>query len=90
MLQYMSPLSLVVVFEQIKRGANMQIKEVFQMEYGMTQGYMNHTEFFEGVRALLVDKDKHPQWKFKSVHEVPRDEVEFFFTRTETINLDIN
>jgi len=29
MLQYMSPLSLAVVFEQIKRGANMQIKEVF-------------------------------------------------------------
>jgi len=56
----------------------------------MTQGYMNHTEFFEGVRALLVDKDKHPQWKFRNVHEVPRDEVEFFFTRPETLNLDIN
>jgi len=60
MMTYMSPLSLAVVFEQIKRGANMELEDVFQMEYGMTQGYMAHTEFYEGVRALLVEKDKNP------------------------------
>lgn len=59
----MSPLALSVVFEQIKRGASMNEKEVFTMEYGISQGFMNHTEFFEGVRALLVDKDRNPQWK---------------------------
>ena len=59
------------------------------MEYGITQGFMDHTEFFEGVRALLVDKDKNPQWKFKSVDEVPLEEVEFFFNRPETCNLDL-
>ena len=40
------------------------------MEYGMTQGYVNHTEFFEGVRALLVDKDKSPKWKHSNVNEI--------------------
>lgn len=40
------------------------------MEYRISQGFANHTEFFEGIRALLVDKDKKPQWKHKSVHEV--------------------
>ena len=89
MLTYMSPLSLAVVFEQIKRGANMNIRDVSQMEYGISQGYMAHTEFYEGVRALLVDKDKNPQWKFRSVNDIPREEVEFFFTRPETCNLDI-
>lgn len=44
---------------------------------------MQHTEFYEGVRALLVDKDKNPQWKHKNVNEVARDEVEWFFTRPE-------
>jgi len=56
----MSPLSCAIVFEQIKRGANMDLKSVFEMEYKLSQGFMNHTEFFEGVRALLVDKDKNP------------------------------
>jgi hypothetical protein len=32
---------------------------------------MNHTEFFEGVRALLIDKDKKPKWKYSTVQEVP-------------------
>jgi len=65
-----SPLACAVVFEQIARGSTMDVKEVFEMEYRISQGFMNHTEFFEGVRALLVDKDRNPQWKHKSVHEV--------------------
>ena len=70
LMTYMSPLSLAVVFEQIVRGANMTTKDVFKMEYGISQGYMKHTEFYEGVRALLVDKDRNPQWKHPNVHEV--------------------
>lgn len=59
----MSPLSIHVVFEQIKRGAKMDIQDVFEMEYQISQGFMHHTEFFEGVRSLLVDKDRNPKWK---------------------------
>jgi len=36
MMTYMSPLSLAVVFEQIVRGANMNTKDVFKMEYGIS------------------------------------------------------
>jgi len=79
MLGNMSPLALCVVHEQIIRGSKLSVKEVFEMEYGISQGFMNHTEFFEGVRALLVDKTKDPNWKFKSVDAVPRSEVEYFF-----------
>jgi 3-hydroxyisobutyryl-CoA hydrolase len=68
MLAPMSPLSLAVVFEQIKRGSKMSIKEVFEMEFKIAAGFCQHTEFFEGVRALLVDKDKQPKWRFKTVH----------------------
>jgi hypothetical protein len=38
------------------------------MEFKIAAGFFNHTEFFEGVRALLVDKDKNPSWKFKTVY----------------------
>ena len=84
-----SPLSMAVVFEQIKRGKSMSLKEVFEMEYKISQGFMHHTEFFEGVRALLVDKDKNPKWLHKHVSEVKKEEVEFFFDRKEKVNLDI-
>jgi hypothetical protein len=57
----------------------MDLKSVFEMEYKLSQGFMDHTEFFEGVRALLVDKDRKPQWKHKSILEVGAEEVEWFF-----------
>ena len=69
----MSPLSLAIVFEQIKKGQSMDLKEVFEMEHKMAQAYMEHTEFFEGVRALLVDKDK------STIKSIPKDFQKLFF-----------
>ena len=89
MLTKMSPLSIAVVFEQIKRGSKMNIHDVFKMEYKMSQGFMNHPEFFEGVRALLVDKDKNPKWTHKHVSEVKQSEIDFFFNYPADNNLDI-
>ena len=88
-MSMMSPLSLAVVFEQIKRGQSIDLKSVFEMEYKMAVNFMEHTEFFEGVRALLVDKDKSPKWKHASVHDVKAEEVEAFFNRSEQLNLEI-
>ena len=85
----MSPLSCGVVYEQIKRGASMNLHDVFEMEYKISQGFMNHTEFFEGVRALLIDKDKSPKWKHKTIEEVQQSEINWFFERPDTLNLDI-
>ncbi len=80
---------MAVVFEQIKRGKTMSLKEVFEMEYKISQGFVNHTEFFEGVRALLIDKDKNPKWKHANILEVKKEDVDFFFNRPEKLNLDI-
>jgi enoyl-CoA hydratase/carnithine racemase len=66
----MSPLAMSIVFEQLKRGAKMTVKEVFEMEFKIASGFFNHTEFFEGVRALLVDKDKKPKWHFQHVKQI--------------------
>ena len=74
-----SPISMAVVVEQIKRGAKMTLPDVFKMEYKISQGFMDHGEFKEGVRALLIDKDNAPQWRHSSVHDVTQADVDFFF-----------
>jgi len=61
---------MAVVFEQIKRGKQMDLRSVFEMEYKISQEFMDREEFFEGVRALLIDKDLAPKWAHKSVHDV--------------------
>jgi len=60
------------------------------MEYNIVVGCMEHTEFFEGVRALLIDKDKSPKWKHASIRDVTPEDVAFFFDRNDQMNLDIS
>lgn len=53
------------------RGAGRE--EVFAASYIALMAFMRDGEFAEGVRALLVDKDKAPKWRHKSLADVPDD-----------------
>jgi len=50
---------------------------------------MHHWEFFEGVRALLIEKDNAPKWSHKSIDEVTLKEIDEFFNWPEELNLDV-
>ena len=67
------------MFEQLHRGKTLDLKQCFDMEFNVSQAFMSGTEFFEGVRALLVDKDKSPRWSPASLDQVTRDMVESHF-----------
>jgi len=65
------------------------VKEVFEMEYRLTQAFNDSGEFTEGVRALLVDKDKSPKWKHGSIADVTQEEINSFFDYPAAYNMDI-
>lgn len=75
-----SPITMHLVFEQCKKGATMSLADCFRMEADMSCRCGESGEFQEGVRALLIDKDMTPQWKFKKVEDVPEAEIAHFFT----------
>jgi len=75
----MSPTSLRVVFEQLKRGRTLDIAKCLEMEYAISQAMMRNNDFYEGVRALLVDKDKKPIWKPATLAEVKDEDVKKYF-----------
>merc|ERR1711871_186600 len=58
----MSPTSLKITARQLQLGADLSLEDCFLMEYRMTQACMRGTDFFEGIRALLVDRDNSPAW----------------------------
>ena len=68
------------IFRQLNDSANYSLKEVFDTELRLGANIMRHPEFSEGVRALLVDKDRQPKWQFATVQDVPVDVLESFFT----------
>jgi len=78
-LGQMSPTSLKVVHRQLHLGIKLNYEQCFEMEYNMSQGFMRGHDFFEGVRAALVDKDKNPKWIPKTLEEVSEADVEKHF-----------
>ncbi|KAK9410815.1 3-hydroxyisobutyryl-CoA hydrolase mitochondrial-like [Crotalus adamanteus] len=66
----MSPTSLKIAFRQLKEGASLNLQDVFTMEYRLSQACMRGHDFYEGVRAVLIDKDQSPKWKPAVLGEV--------------------
>lgn len=79
-----SPLSALIIFTQLERAKRLTLAQVFQAEYLLSTNIMRYPEFAEGVRALLIDKDRNPQWQFKTIEDVPTDLVEQFFNAPRT------
>jgi enoyl-CoA hydratase len=61
-LDRMSPTSMAVTLELLRRGARMTLAECLAMELRLTRRVTAHPDFAEGVRAVLVDKDNAPRW----------------------------
>jgi 3-hydroxyisobutyryl-CoA hydrolase len=80
-LQKMSPTSLKVTFEALSRGAACQtIGEDLKMEYRISSKFSQPgSDFYEGVRAALVDKDHSPKWNPPTLQEVTDDIVASYF-----------
>lgn len=77
-----SPLSVCLTLEALRRAREMgSVDEVLAQDLVLATNLMTReSDFVEGVRAQLVDKDRTPRWRHASVDEVSADEVESFFT----------
>jgi enoyl-CoA hydratase/carnithine racemase len=74
-----SPITAHLVFEQLRRGKDLTLAECFRMELGLSCKCGEYGEFQEGVRALMIDKDNQPNWRFKTVEQVPKATIDYFF-----------
>jgi len=78
-LKQKSPTSLKVALEQNRRGRSLSLEECFQMEVELGVQFMRQHDFFEGVRAVLVDKDRNPKWSPNQLEDVSLNMVEAYF-----------
>ncbi|XP_053900543.1 3-hydroxyisobutyryl-CoA hydrolase, mitochondrial isoform X1 [Malaclemys terrapin pileata] len=75
----MSPTSLKMTLRQLREGASMNLQDVLTMEYRLSQACMSGHDFYEGVRAVLIDKDQVPKWKPATLEEVTDEFVDNCF-----------
>jgi hypothetical protein len=65
--------------EQMRRAKGMSLADMFRMELVIAYQCIRHPDFPEGIRALLIDKDRNPQWAYKSALDIPESYVEAHF-----------
>ena len=78
-LSHGSPLAALWIFRQLLATRHASLREVFQAEIQLVTNIVRHPEFAEGVRALLIDKDRSPAWQYKKSRDIPAEVMNSFF-----------
>jgi enoyl-CoA hydratase/carnithine racemase len=65
-----APSSAALSFELWQRVHRMSLAEVFRLEYRASLGFCAHKDFAEGIRAVLIDKDRNPKWDPATLEEI--------------------
>lgn len=74
-----SPGSARLSFELLKRVRKLSLADAFRQEYTAALQCMAMGDFQEGVRALLIDKDKSPRWNPQTLASASNEWVQLFF-----------
>lgn len=90
-LKKMSPISMKITQKQLKLGAEKDLTGCLTMEYRLACSAVearSSADFYEGVRALLIDKDKSPKWNPSTLEQVTSYMVDQHFEKDPSGDLE--
>jgi enoyl-CoA hydratase len=74
-----SPTSLKLALAQMRRGASLSFEDCMKTEFRIVSRIIHDHDFYEGVRALIIDKDNTPRWQPARLEDVGAEAVERYF-----------
>jgi enoyl-CoA hydratase/isomerase-like protein len=74
-----SPTATKLAFRQIRNGKILGFDDCMRMEFRMVHRVIAGHDFYEGVRATIIDKDGAPKWKPASLAEVGERDIDAYF-----------
>jgi enoyl-CoA hydratase/carnithine racemase len=74
-----SPTSLHVAFKEITLGAAKSMRECMRMEFRILNRMLAGHDFYEGIRAVIIDKDGAPRWDPPTLEDVEAADIHRYF-----------
>jgi enoyl-CoA hydratase len=74
-----SPTSLRIAFEQVRRGRTLDFRAAMRTEFHIAAHIVRGHDLYEGIRAVVVDKDNAPRWQPASLAEVAVADIDAYF-----------
>jgi len=69
-LRQVSPSALHWTLRALRRGRELTLKQALDAEFALTRTTMAYPDFAEGVRAMVVEKDRKPAWRPARIEDV--------------------
>lgn len=73
------PLTAHIVWQQLQFGGELSLADAFRLELTLSVNCAARGDFREGVRALLIDKDRQPKWSHNDISDVYADDLDAMF-----------
>lgn len=74
-----SPLSVKITQAHFNQSKDEKFDDVIARDFTLVQHFLEEPDFYEGIRAAVVDKDGKPRWRHQDLSAVKPDEVDAFF-----------
>jgi enoyl-CoA hydratase/carnithine racemase len=74
-----APRSLKLALAQVRRGRDWSFDDCMRAEWRIVSRLVYGEDFYEGIRAVIIDKDNRPRWRPASLAEVTPAEVDRHF-----------
>lgn len=75
-----SPTSVKLTFAQLRRGRSLPLRDCMRLEWRICNHVAAGHDFYEGVRAVIIDKDHRPRWQPATLEEVADADIEAYFS----------
>jgi enoyl-CoA hydratase/carnithine racemase len=79
LMQTRSPLAMAVTLQMLRRGRHLPLEQCFALELHLDRQWFERGDLIEGVRALIIDKDKSPRWNPSTLQDLDAGHVDSFF-----------
>lgn len=77
-----SPLAMAATLQLLRRGSQLDLHACFQQELALAPAWFDRGDLVEGIRALIIDKDKQPRWRVPSVSALEPAHVHMLLNAT--------